>query len=217
MTSQARTIALAALVVLALLLVSVGVLIGRSTLEAPPASSSATIMRGAIPVGVSDTPAGALAAADNYLAIEAQSDEQDPALFNQLVAQAFAPSFRATALRLAAADRAAEPSLMGAYAAGAHAIALVGARRLDSYTPAKASVTTWLSGVLWGPTLSPRQTWNLVSTTLTWQDGRWLVSNNHIAGTAPVPSIVYVNGTNNQAAAFSALNGMSAPYYGSGG
>lgn len=217
MTSRARTIAIAALAVLALLLVGVGVLIGRSTLDAAPPSSAPTIMRNGIPVGVSDTPAGALAAADNYLALEAQSDEQNPALFNQLVDEAFAPSFQATALRLAATDRQAEPSLMRAYATGAHAIALVGARRLNSYTPAKASVTTWLGGVLWGPTLSPRQTWNLVSTTLAWQGGRWLVTNNHIAGSAPVPSIVYINGTNNQAAAFSALNGMSGPYYGTGG
>jgi hypothetical protein len=105
---------------------------------------------------------------------------------------------------------------MGAYAHGAHALAIIAARRLDSYTPSRAVITTWIGGVLWGPTITPRQTWNLASSTLVWQDGHWLLANNHIAGIAPVPSIVYVDGTNNQAAAFSVLTGMSAPFYGAG-
>ena len=51
-----------------------------------------------VPVGVQDTPAGALAAADNYLALASQSVEQDPAVFAALVAQAYAPQARGRTL-----------------------------------------------------------------------------------------------------------------------
>jgi hypothetical protein len=106
---------------------------------------------------------------------------------------------------------------MRAYAAGARALAVVGARRLDSYSATRATITTWLAGFVWGPTLPPEQTWNLIDTTLIWQNGRWLLGSVHVdAAPAPVPSIVYVEHNNNQAAAFNALNGMTAPFYGAG-
>ncbi len=53
---------------------------------------------GGVPVGVQDTPAGALAAADNYLALASQSIEQDPAVFAALVAQATPPQARGRTL-----------------------------------------------------------------------------------------------------------------------
>ncbi len=40
---------------------------------------------GGVPVGVQDTPAGALAAADNYVALASQSVEQNPGVFAALV------------------------------------------------------------------------------------------------------------------------------------
>jgi hypothetical protein len=93
----------------------------------------------------------------------------------------------------------------------------VAARRLDSYTRNSATVTSWLAGFVWGPHLPPRQSWNLVDTTLTWSSGRWLVVSSQTDPTpAPVPAIVYVEGRNDGAAAFSRLAGMSAPFYGSG-
>ena len=61
------------------------------------------------------------------------------------------------------------------YAQGGRAVAVIAARRLDRYTPGRATVTSWLGGFVWGPALSPRQSWNLVDTTLRWQSGRWLV------------------------------------------
>ena len=52
-----------------------------------------------------------------------------------------------------------------------------------------------LGGVLWGPTVSPRQTWNLVDTMLVWQDGQWLIVRCVNESTpAPVPQVVYDNG-----------------------
>ncbi len=168
-----------------------------------------------VPVGVRHTRAGALAAADNYLALASQSVEQDPAVFAALVAQVYAPGIRAGTLAQAGRLRARDVQNMSNYRQGGRGIAVVAARRLDSYTPQQATVTSWLGGVVWGPRLAPRQTWNLVSTTLRWQAGRWLVEASSTAPTlAPVPSIVYVEGGNDRAGAFARLAGMTGPFYG---
>jgi hypothetical protein len=171
-----------------------------------------------VPVGVEQTRAGALAAADNYLALASQSIEQDPAVFAALVAQAYAPEIRGRTLAQAQQLRSGDTQNMTNYQQGGHAIAVIGARRLDSYTPAETTVTTWLGGFEWGPHLTPRQSWNLVDTALRWQAGRWLVvSSDTDATPAPVPSVAYVSGANDQAPAFARLTGMSAPFYGTGG
>jgi hypothetical protein len=104
---------------------------------------------------------------------------------------------------------------MSNYGQGGRGIALVAARRLDSYTPSTATVTSWLGGFVWGPRLSPRQTWNLVDTTLRWESGRWLVEVSNTETTpAPVPAIVYVNAGNDRAGVFGRLAGMTGPFYG---
>src|ERR1017187_4348144 len=76
-SEERARIALAGL--LALLALGTGVLIGRAT-SSPHGGvlAAATIVHG-VPVGVQDTAAGALAAADNYLAIASQTVEQNPA------------------------------------------------------------------------------------------------------------------------------------------
>ena len=164
------------------------------------------------------TPAGALAAADNYLAVSSQSIEQHPAAFAALVAHAYAPASAAARSPKLGRLRAADPLNMTNYGDGGRGIAVVAARRLDSYSPQSATVTSWLAGFVWGPRLSPRQSWNLVDTTLRWQSGRWLVVSCDTDPTpAPVPSVVYVEGSNDQSAAFARLAGMSAPYYAAGG
>jgi hypothetical protein len=173
---------------------------------------------GGVPVGVQDTPAGALAAADNYVALASQSLEQDPAVFAALVAQAYAPDARGRTLAEAQRIRAGDTQSMTNYREGGRGIAIIAARRLDSYTSQQATITSWLGGFVWGWHLAPRQTWNLIDTTLRWQAGRWLVLSSDTDTTpAPVPSIVYVDGDNDQAAAFARLSGMSAPFYGTGG
>jgi hypothetical protein len=79
-------------------------------------------------------------------------------------------------------------------------------------------VTSWLGGFVWGPSLSPRQSWNLVDTTLTWRRNRWLVLSMNTERTpAPVPSVVFVDAHNNQSGVFDTrLAGMTAPFYGAG-
>lgn len=173
---------------------------------------------GGVPVGVQDTPAGALAAADNYVALASQSVEQNPGVFAALVGEAYAPQARGRTLAEAQRLRGRDTQNMSNYREGGRGIALIAARRLDSYTPQQATVTSWLGGVVWGPQLSPRQTWNLIDSTMRWQAGRWLVVSSVTDATpAPVPSIVYVDGDNDRAVAFARLAGMSAPFYGTGG
>jgi hypothetical protein len=210
--STTAVLAVAACLALALLLTLV---LERGHEAGPPA---AVELVDGVPVGVQHTPAGALAAADNYVALASQSVEQDPAAFNALVTQVYAPGARAQTLIQAQRIRTADVQNMNNYEEGGRAVAIVAARRLDRYTQTTAQVTSWLGGFVWGPHLTPRQTWNLIDTTLRWQDGRWLVeASNTEATPAPVPSIVYVDGANNQTPAFARLNGMSAPFYGAAG
>jgi hypothetical protein len=176
------------------------------------------VLAGGVPVGVLHTPAGALAAADNYLAIASQSIEQDPGSFATLVAEAYTPAARGTTLAQAQRLRVGDVENIANYERGGHGIAVIAARRMDTYTPAQATVTTWLGGFVWGPRFAPRQSWNLVDTTLRWQSGRWLVAASSTDPVpAPVPSIVYIDGPNDQSPAFARLRGMSAPFYGTGG
>ena len=217
MVSEERTrIALAGL--LALCALAAGVAIGRATNPARHEVSAAVVMVHGIPVGIQDTPAGALAAADNYLAVASQTVEQDPAEFAGLVDTVYVAASRANTLTQTARARGADIADMRNYAHGGRAVAVIAARRLDRYTPTRATITSWLGGFLWGPGLSPRQSWNLVDTTLIWRGGRWLVASVSTERTpAPVPSVVFVDGPNNRSAAFDArLAGMTAPFYGAG-
>lgn len=205
-------IAIVGAVVLVLLLASI---LGLAHSGVHGGEVAAVKLIGGVPVGVQDTSAGALAAADNYVALASQSIEQDPAMFAELVAQVYAPQARIHALAEAGHVRAGDTQNMSNYREGGHGIAVIAARRLDSYTPDTATVTSWLGGFVWGRHLAPRQTWDLVDTTLSWHARRWLVLNSNTDATpAPVPSIVYVEGDNNQTPAFARLAGMSAPFYG---
>jgi hypothetical protein len=217
MFSEERArIALAGL--LALLALATGVLIGHATTSARGGTPAALVTVHGIPVGVQDSAAGALAAADNYLAIASQTVEQNPGEFAALVNTVYTPPSRASTLAQASRARVADVADMGNYAHGGRAVAVIAARRLDHYTSSRATVTSWLGGFVWGPALSPRQSWNLVDTTLLWRHGRWLIASMDTERTpAPVPSVVFVDGHNNQSGAFDdRLAGMTAPFYGAG-
>jgi len=202
----------AAVMLLAFILLSARLLSGRSTSSV---RSAAVELLGGVPVGVEDSPAGALAAADEYLAASSQTLEQAPAVFGELVRRDYAPAVRARVLSEARQIRASDPQNIANYARGGRGLAVIAARRLDSYTAQAVTVTSWLEGIVWGPHLTPRQTWNLIDTTLSWQHGRWLVLDEHLDATpAPVPAVVYVQGTSDTAGAFGRLDGMSRPIYG---
>ena len=126
-------------------------------------------------------------------------------MFAALVAQAFTRPARAGALAQA---RAIAPGGRGEHAQ----LRARGAARSRS-SPRAALTLHAHSGdgdelarrVRLGARLSPRQSWNLVDTTLSWQAGRWLVAAMNTERTpAPVPAIVFVDGDNNQSAAFDA-------------
>jgi hypothetical protein len=192
--------------------------LGRASSGGGHGPAAAVVTLAGVPVGVDRSAAGALAAADNYVAIESETLEQDPPAYQRLVAMAFAPAARAGALAAAGQVRASDPVNMANYRRGGRGIAVVAARRLESYTPSLAVVTTWVGGVLWGPALSPRQSWQLVDTTLAWRRGRWMVLASTVRATpAPAPAAVYVQGASDQTQAFQReLVGMSAPFYGAG-
>lgn len=174
-----------------------------------------TVIRG-VPVGVRDTEAGALAAADNYVALAAQSVEQSPGEFRALVSEDYLPSTQQATLAEAAQLRAHDPADVRNYREGGAGLALIAARRLAAFTDVSASVTTWLGGIVWGPALSPRQTWSIVQTVLEWRAGRWQIASlQDTAAPAPVPATVYRQPEDDSAAVFDrALSGMSAPLYG---
>jgi hypothetical protein len=202
-------------VLLTVLLVALLIALLRSSAGGSALPPAAIELSDGVPAGVEDSPPGALAAADSYLALSSESIEQDPEAFAALVAQVYLPRQRADTLAEAERLRANDPRSVANYRAGGRAIAVIGAHRLDTYTPALATVTTWLGGFAWGPNLAPRQSWNLVDTTLRWQSGRWLVASSKTDPVpAPVPATVYVTTGNDRASAFARLAGMTAPSYG---
>lgn len=172
---------------------------------------------GGVPVGVRDTRAGALAAADSYVAVASQTIEQNPARFAELVASDYLPSARQVTLAEANRARSQDTQDMRNYREGGRGLALVAAHRLAQYARGEASVITWLAGIVWGPSLAPRQTWEIVQTLLDWRDGRWLIATMQVSATAaPVPALLYVQGEDDRAGTFDrVLSGMSAPIYGS--
>jgi hypothetical protein len=184
---------------------------GRSTLPVEKRPNPIRLKNG-IPVGVSHTPAGAVAAADNYVAAGITASLDPRAL------RAFANALLAVRARqgfMAASERLAEGS---SPPAGTSAIATVVAHALRSYGGDTAEVSTWELGSYWGAGLAPTQYWALADLSLRWSDRRWRVVSVQERLPGPVPARV----TSDRAARTSAiwdqaLTGMSAPYYGDGG
>ncbi len=211
-------IAITVAVLTAILLMLVLLVSARSHTVVRTREVSPVELVGGVPVGVERSRVGALAAADGYMSVSAQSLEQDPSVFARLVSEAYAPAVRDRVLGEAREIRSSDTVNMANYARGGRGLAVVAAQRLVSYTPAAASVRCWLEGVVWGPGFAPRQTWSLVDTTLSWRAGRWLVLDSHLDGVpAPVPAVVYVQGANDTSGAFERLAGMSSPLSGAGG
>lgn len=166
-----------------------------------------------VPVGVVDTPVGAIAAAENYLASE------DDALLSRaeirrVVDAVWAPAERDVELSqpFPAAALAGKPATFP----GLKLQAAVAGAKLDSYTPQSAQVVVWHEITLWSPSVVPTQRWSLDTVTLVWGDGRWLVASRTAAPESETPVPAWTSGTprDSTSEAFdTGLAGMSGPYY----
>jgi hypothetical protein len=199
--------------------------VGRASAPDTPAASDdqRPSVQGAVrtidgvPVGVDHSRAGALAAADNYVATVSENVVKDPRLYEALVRRVFAPSEQDYALREGQRARTLAPQAVSDYAEGGSAVALIGARRLDAYDGSRAQVTTWLGGVVWGPSRRPTQRWQLVETDLRWDGQRWLVERMRPAErTAPAPAVTKADDVSayERSTFERELRGMTAPTYG---
>jgi hypothetical protein len=196
-----------------------GFLAGRSLAPATQPADPVTTIRG-IPVVVDHSPAGALAAADNYVAVSYATVERNPRLDEQLIDTVYAPAIRNSAIGGAAAVRNQNATAMSLWAHGGHNVSLIGARRLDYYRGDEAQVTTWSVDVFWGPGRPPKQAWVLTQTSLRWTRGRWLVTSTATLPTpGPVPAMTpQATALNDSERTFDRdLAGFSAPMYGAAG
>jgi hypothetical protein len=193
--------------------------VGRALAPAPAPANPIVRVAGIL-VGTERSPAGALAAADAYVAVEQESIEAAPARERQLIAVADAPSYHAADLRSAAAVRAADPSGERFVARGGRALWILGARRLDSYSGSGARVSAWNGDVFWaGGRAHPTQSWGEDLVTLVWQDGRWRVTRDAtLSPNGPVVATVpQATAANSSTATFEqTLSGFSSPPYGGG-
>ena len=214
---------IAAGIVAILIVAGIGWMAGRasapeSSAQAKPGGATAGPMQvvDGVPVGVDASRAGALAAADNYVTTATETAIQDPARYERLVRSVYAPEYQPTALREADKLRDDAPELVEAYKNGRQGVALLAARRLDSFTCGRAHVTTWRAGVVWSTTDKPFSQWFLTESSLLWNGQRWLVERMDDARRpAPAPPIRYQDREALRAGTFEReLRGMTAPIYG---
>lgn len=227
MTGRRWPLAVAALIAAAALLAA-GWAAGRSSAPEQPASDqgdgaqaggAAIRIIDGVPVGVQRSRAGALAAADNYVATVSENVVKDPRRYDAVVQRVFAAQEREYALQEATRARGLAPAAVADYAAGGSAVGLIGARRLDTYEGTRARVTTWLGGVVWGPSRRSTQRWQLVETDLRWDGQKWLVERMRPAERpAPAPAVTRADDESSfERSTFEReLRGMTAPVYGAG-
>jgi hypothetical protein len=195
------------------LLMTVGAFaIGYDT--APKTARTAPIrLEHGVPVGVLDTPAGAVAAADNYVVSEDDA-LLSPGGIREVVDELWAPGARAA--ELAQPFPAAALLRRPATFAGLKLTAAVAASKLESYTPRTAQVGVWHEITVWSPSITPTQRWTLDKVILVWNSDRWVVASRSAAPDQQTPVPAWTSGSaqdrTSQAFDFR-LAGMSAPYY----
>ena len=173
-----------------------------------------------VPIGVQQSRAGALAAADNYVARAAETIVQDPAAFSRLVRKVWEPSAQARALADGRNSRKQAPDAVANYASGGRGLSVTAARKLETYNGTRASVLSWGAGFIWGPQKRPTQRWFLARVKLVWANGQWSVGAlDELPNAAPTPYRVIVGrqGADSAQVFDEELEGMTAPIYGSSG
>jgi hypothetical protein len=196
------------------LLVAVGAFVAGYDGGSKTASPNPIRLEHGIPIGVVDTPAGAVAAADNYLVSE------DDALLSRVRIRAVISAVWASDARSAelsqpfpTAARLAKPATFP----GLRLTAAVAATRIESYTPQASEVRVWHEITLWSPTIEPTQRWELDTVTLVWSMDRWLIASRSSTPDRQTPVPAWTSGgpADRTSQAFDArLVGMSGPYYG---
>jgi hypothetical protein len=179
--------------------------LARATRPGRGRADSVRLMNG-VPVGVEHSRAGALAAADNYVAVGI-TDSLDRASLETFATTVVAPSGRQSLI-----DASARLAQQGP-PPGTNVIGTVVAHRLDSYTGPAARVSVWDVGDYWGAELEPAQYWALADLSLRWMGGRWWVVSLDERVPGPVPALVAAGATGSTSWS-QALAGMDAPYYG---
>jgi hypothetical protein len=167
-----------------------------------------------VPVGVLDTPAGAVAAADNDVASEDDA-LLSPDEIRGVVDTEWAPQMRAVELTqpFLAAALASKPAAF----AGVKLTAAVAADKLDAYSPQRAQVSVWSEITIWSSTVAPTQRWALDTVTLAWGSEQWLVTSRSAAPDSATPVPAWTSGgmQDRASTAFDTrLTDMAAPYYG---
>jgi hypothetical protein len=176
--------ALSALIVV---VAAVGVVAGRAGDTGP--SDGPIVLVGGVPVGVEHSRAGALVAADDYLALEQQTIERNPSRFERFVAVDYAAGVRGSALAAGESARRGDPRDVALWARGGRSFTVVAAHRLDHYDGDTARISTWAAEILWGPGQPPEQVWRLGQILLRWTGGRWLVgAMRTLPAAAPSPA-----------------------------
>ena len=183
---------------------------GRSTAPPGPTPDPIRLEHG-IPVGVVNTPGGALVAADNYVAAGI-SASLDTAELGRFASAAISPAAREQIIednrRLA--ETASLPS-------GARVLGSVVAHRLDSFSRDSAVVSTWALTSYWGPSVASKQYSALVQLSLRWTTDRWQISAVRESVPGPVPALIGGTWKASSTPGWDrALAGMAAPYYGDG-
>jgi hypothetical protein len=196
---------------------------GRATAPMPvnevaPMRTAVRTIAG-VPVGTQRSRAGALSAADNYVARVTETIVQDPRAYARLVRAVWMPEGQERALREGESTRRRSTTAVENYAAGGRGLSIIAARRLDTYDGARADVTVWTAGFNWGPRQRPGQRWFLTETTLRWDGQRWRVERmDEAQRPAPAPARVgYDAAASLKTETFDReLRGMTAPTYGDG-
>ena len=153
MTAPVRTALAVGIVVALVLIAAAGYATTGKTRDPNPLR-----LHAGVPVGVLDSPTGAISAADDYLAAE-DGALLDPSLLRLVVRTDWTPGDRASELALtvpSAALRTTPGSL-----AGVRLTAAIAGDRLEAYAPAVARVQVWDEVTLWSSSLPPAQHWSL--------------------------------------------------------
>jgi len=203
-------------VVVGALAVTAGALaLGYETVPATNRPNAVRLEHG-VPVGILDTAAGAVAAADNYVAAEDDallSSNQIRGVVNTEWARRERPV--ELAQPFLAAALAGTPATLD----GLKLTAAIAADKLEAYSPQTAQVRVWSEITVWSSAVAPTQRWTLDTVTLAWESGRWLVTSRLAAPDSATPVPAWTSGhiQDRVSATFDArLADMSAPYYSGG-